>query len=194
MRKEIMEGFRHKCPMCGKGFSAQSDWAYKMNNKKTGTVYFCSWNCKRKREAELEKMKREEELAKMTEFQKEILKEIRFKGDITGGRVTLIARKCGMDDPDTLISPKGGPKNAFIFHDVGTDAMKQFIELVKEELLTIDTNEVNVLAYGYDGDPIPQTEIGRWGKNYKTPHYIPSIIRLTDKGKEAARELESVSA
>lgn len=58
MRKELFEGFdgfRHKCPMCGKCFSAQSDWAYKMVNKKTGTIYFCSWGCKRRKEAELEK-------------------------------------------------------------------------------------------------------------------------------------------
>jgi hypothetical protein len=50
MSREVLKGFRHVCPVCGKDFTAQSSWAYQEKRKNGGNVYYCSWKCKRMNE------------------------------------------------------------------------------------------------------------------------------------------------
>ena len=56
-----MEGYRHKCPNCGKGFWAFSDWAYRLRlYGRPDRDYFCSWKCLREAEkrSDIEKEER----------------------------------------------------------------------------------------------------------------------------------------
>jgi YHS domain-containing protein len=53
---DILEGWVHKCPICGKEFWARSEYAFKCNVGKK-LAYFCSWHCIRKYEKEKEKEK-----------------------------------------------------------------------------------------------------------------------------------------
>ena len=48
--------FEHKCAVCGKVFECSGEYIYKhtMGKKGKNSVYFCSWTCFRKDEAERE--------------------------------------------------------------------------------------------------------------------------------------------
>ena len=48
---DILAGWQKKCPVCGKKFWAFADWAYQKGYR-AGKVYFCTWKCLRKQEAE----------------------------------------------------------------------------------------------------------------------------------------------
>ena len=52
------EGFRKKCPVCGKSFWCNAMWAYKLIENKH-LVYLCTWKCLRTREKENEEKEAE---------------------------------------------------------------------------------------------------------------------------------------
>ena len=54
-----LEGYKKKCPECGKTFWAMADWAYK-EGYKNSPVYICSWKCLQKRRREKGQGKKED--------------------------------------------------------------------------------------------------------------------------------------
>ena len=51
-----LEGYKHRCPECGKEFFGMADWAYKMGYERS-RIYLCSWKCLQKRRKAKEKKK-----------------------------------------------------------------------------------------------------------------------------------------
>ena len=46
------------CPICGKTFLYNSQSVYKLPNRESGMIYYCSYTCFRKEEKERERKKR----------------------------------------------------------------------------------------------------------------------------------------
>ncbi len=57
-----LEGYMHHCHLCGKEFYTHGDcdWSYRgrEHSRNGKDLYFCSWGCLRKHEAESEQKKK----------------------------------------------------------------------------------------------------------------------------------------
>ena len=51
--KAKLEGYKHRCPICGKEFWGYADWVYRIHIPYVKTrIYLCSYKCKREAETD----------------------------------------------------------------------------------------------------------------------------------------------
>ena len=125
----------------------------------------------------------------MTDFQKDILKSISESSDMTMGGIIRIAAQHGMDDEGALYRLTADPPYDKIisFYGINKDALNELSEMTEAEWITCNGDPVNIVIYGYDGDPILTFPLAQGLRAYKTMHWLPPVFFVTAKGREALK-------